>query len=132
MGKNNGFNLLELMVVMAVIAILASIAFPSYQRYMIKTHKSAAQQALMQIASRAEEYRLDARKYPAGLGSEADKLDFTVPDNVTPYYDVTLTSDNTATPPGFTVTATPKSGTVQADENVMKINHLGVKTGWEN
>lgn len=130
MKKNRGFTLLELMITLAVIAIVAAIAYPSYQRYAIRANASAAQQVMMQIASRAEQYRLDARVYPAGLGSAAGQLAFTVPAEVDRYYAVTLAAANNATPPSFTVTAAPKAGTMQAGEATMSLNHLGVKTNW--
>jgi type IV pilus assembly protein PilE len=131
MKRTNGFTMLELMITVVVIAILAAIVFPSYQRHVIRANESAAQQVMMQIASRAEEYRLDARQYPDGLGSEAGKLAFSVPAEVDRNYTVALTATNTATPPGYTVTATPKADSVQAGECQMTLNHLGVKTGWK-
>ena len=50
-------------------------------------------------------------------------------------YTVTSPVDNTTTPPSYTVTAVPKSGTPQASDGTMTLNNLGTKTrgsttGW--
>ena len=58
-----GFTLIELMITVAIIAILAGIAYPSYQSYVQRTQRSAAQQLMLQIASRQEQRLLDTRTY---------------------------------------------------------------------
>jgi len=130
MKKNNGFTLLELMIVVAIIGILAAIAYPSYQQYIISSNASAAQQAMMAIASRAEEYRVDVRRYPTQLGTAVNELNYTVPAEANTYYSITLTGDNSATPPNYVITATPRAGTTQAGEPTMTLNSAGVKTNW--
>jgi type IV pilus assembly protein PilE len=42
----HGFSLIELMVVVAIIAIIAVIAYPSYERSVLKTHRSDAENLL--------------------------------------------------------------------------------------
>ena len=41
-----GFSLIELMVVVAIIAIIAAIAYPSYERSVLKSHRSDAENLL--------------------------------------------------------------------------------------
>lgn len=130
MNKNKGFSLIEVMIVVAILAIIAAIAYPSYQQYIIRSNASAAQQAMLAIASRAEEYRLDVRKYPTQLGSAAGELNYTVPAEADKFYDIEFTGDNSATPPDFVITATPRAGTMQAGEDTMELNRAGVKTNW--
>jgi len=56
MRRERGFNLIELMIVVVVVAILAMIAIPSYRRYVVRSHRTEAQRALLDLAGREERY----------------------------------------------------------------------------
>ncbi|MBU6508933.1 MAG: prepilin-type N-terminal cleavage/methylation domain-containing protein, partial [Gammaproteobacteria bacterium] len=49
-NQSRGFSLIELMVVVAIIAIIAAIAYPSYERSVLKSHRSDAENLLTQDA----------------------------------------------------------------------------------
>jgi type IV pilus assembly protein PilE len=51
-----GVTLIELVVVMAIVGILTAIAYPSYQRYVAKTHRKTATACLSQYANFMERY----------------------------------------------------------------------------
>lgn len=122
-AKNNqGFTLIELMIVVAIIAILAAIAYPSYQQYVVRANKSAAQQYMMQIANKQEQYLLDARSYTDSLGNLGMA---TTPDEVDDFYAITLASPSPYAT--YTITATPRTGTMQAGEATLTLNQAGVK-----
>lgn len=123
-----GFSLIELMVTVVIVAILAAVAVPAYTGYVQRANRSAAQQFMMEVSSRAEEYRLDARQYPTAIGTGTGELDVSVPSGVSDYYNVSLSANNTATPPTYTVTAAPKAGTMQEGESTLTLNSAGVKT----
>ncbi|MDE2316454.1 MAG: prepilin-type N-terminal cleavage/methylation domain-containing protein [Xanthomonadaceae bacterium] len=69
-----GFSLLELMIVVAIIAVLAAIAIPSYESYVVKTNRSAAEGCLSQYASYMERFYTTNLRYdetPAASGTAA-------------------------------------------------------------
>jgi type IV pilus assembly protein PilE len=128
MDGNRGFTLIELMIVVAVVAILATVAFPSYTQYVVRANRSAAQSFMLDVASRAEQFRLDARLYPTAIGTGAGELNVTTPADVTGLYTVTLGANNVAAPPTFTITATPVVGSRQAGQNTLTLTSAGTKT----
>ncbi|MDM7321747.1 MAG: type IV pilin protein [Gammaproteobacteria bacterium] len=56
MKSSKGFTLIELMIAVAIIGILAAIAYPSYQQYVLKTRRAAAQGCLEELAQWMERY----------------------------------------------------------------------------
>ena len=114
-----GMTLIELLIVVAVVGILAAIAYPSYQSYLVKGNRTAAQAYMQDIASKEQQYLLNARTYTTSLG---DLGLATVPADVDKYYTVTI---NPATATAFTVTATPKTGTKQEGDGTLTLDQLG-------
>jgi type IV pilus assembly protein PilE len=118
--RKRGFTLVELLVVIVVLAILAAIALPSYQRYVDRSNRQSTQQFMYDVLSRAEEFRLDRRVYPANIGA----LTIDIPERVSRYFEVTAVGTNTVTPPTFVVTATP----VNPRLPTMTLNHNRITT----
>lgn len=124
------------MVVIAIIGILTAIAMPAYNQYLIRANKAAAKATLMEIFSRQEQYMMNSGSY----GSLA-QLNYTVPTEVSTYFDVTLTTGTNSGStvaalqgmPTFTISASGKAGTLQEGQpaagasTAFSINQFGLK-----
>lgn len=127
MKRIKGFSLIELMIAVVIVGILVVIAVPSYQNYVIKANRAAAQAFMMDVDNRQKQYLLDARSYlDVADNSGFSDLGMSVPAEVSDFYDVTVTTSST--PPAFTITAAPIAGTRQANDDTLTLNSSGTKT----
>lgn len=65
--RNAGFTLLELVVTIGIIGILAGIAYPSYSEYVTQSKRAEAQNELLRLANRQEQYFVDHRVYTTDM-----------------------------------------------------------------
>jgi type IV pilus assembly protein PilE len=139
MQCKRGFTLIELMITVAIIGVLAAIAYPSYLSYVRKANRSAAQQFMMDVATKEQQVLMDMRGYVA-VGATAyfqnapdatsnPGVSLAVPDKASANYDFTVTLPGT-TPPTFIITAVAKTAAQkEADGNAnLTLNEKGDKT----
>jgi type IV pilus assembly protein PilE len=122
-SRQRGFTLIELLAAVAIVAILAAIAYPSYTKYVVKGNRAAAQAHLMDLAQAEAQYFADAREYAGSVTA----LNVTTPSAVSDKYTITFDVPDT-TPPTFTISAVPKTGTAQDGDGTLTINNTGART----
>jgi type IV pilus assembly protein PilE len=129
MPRAGGFTLIEVMVAVVIVAILVTIAYPSYQRYLIRGSRAAAQNELTELSAFKENIFLNSNAYTAILSTAYDGtahggLGKTTQRTADGKYDLALT----ATAQSYTLTATPVAATIQASDGAFSIASTGAKT----
>ena len=145
-NRSSGFTLVELLVTLTIIGILTAIAVPSYQNYVIRGSRTAAQTELLQLASLQEKIYLNSNCYTSSItmaynGTAAINNCTAVPvvstgglnhtDGLTSDGKYTLSITTSGTQQTFTITATPVPGKTQENDGTISISENGLKT-WAN
>ena len=110
-----GVTLMELLVVIAILGILATIAVPTYRRYLIRTQRTEAKVALLQLQTAQEKFYMQNNSFtdniedasPDGLGLSAT--------TETGKYTVSVDLDDDGQT--YTATAAPRAGGGQTDDD---------------
>jgi type IV pilus assembly protein PilE len=112
-ARSRGVTLLELMAVVVIIGVLGTIAVNSYRVYLLRTNRTEARMALLQIQANQEKFFLQNNRYAIGAAELSNPTTHpTTPglgiSATTPggYYAITMVSDNTT----YTARATATGG----------------------
>jgi type IV pilus assembly protein PilE len=136
--RNRGFTLVELIVAMVILATLAAIAIPSYNQYVLKSHRTEAKSALMDAASLEERYFSTSNLYTGnptqlGYGVAATPVPvgtgYYIISNIAVFPPVAPTAlVPGGSPATFTITAVPAPGSMQVNDTAcasFSINSAG-------
>lgn len=142
MKKQQGFNLVELMIVVAVVGIITAFAYPSYQEQVRKSRRADCSGALASFASTMERFYTVNNTYRGAAAGGADTgapaiFPTTCPvDGGAATYNLTIQAANAST---FEVRAAPigaqandKCGTLTLSNTGLKgINGAAAGKTWE-
>ena len=130
-GKRNGFTLIEVMIAMAIVAILTAIAFPSYQNYITRSSRSAAQTELLELANLQEKIYLNTTSYAVSVtaaynGRSDGGMGKTPGTTADGKYTLVITPNAIPTQTVL-ITATPVVGSSQDGDGVMTMSSNGTR-----
>lgn len=127
MGGSKGFTLVEVVVTVAIVALLATVAVPSYRNYVLRTNRTVAKSALVDLAARQETYFVNYKRYATSLsalslsaylskdGSTASTQGSAIYQLSVAAHSTSCPASGTASATSYTVLATPV-GTVQTKD----------------
>jgi len=102
---SKGVTLLEVMIVIVIVAILAAIAYPSYLNYLTKSRRAEAIRGLLSAQLKQEEWRVSHASYSSSITDLGNPT--------SDYYTFSVSASGST----YELTATPKSGTPQANDS---------------
>jgi len=118
--RQQGFNLVELLIVLTIIGILTSIGMPIYSQHIIHAHRLEAANRLTQLAIAMEHYYIEHQTYQPGPLNEFDAANHSsLP------YRFTLSKSSDVS---YELTATLIEGQMHDPCGTLTLNALGEKS----
>lgn len=127
-----GFTLIEMMIVVAMVALLAAVALPSYNQYVLRSHRADAKIVLLSLAQRLEQNYTLAGRYDR-LQDGTTPVDAAMitgwsmhqsPAAGAPRYTIALQSISET---GYVITATPVGAQTKDACGVLSVNERNLK-----
>lgn len=127
MTSMRGFTLIELMITVAIVGILAAIAYPSYQNYILRSHRSEGMALLSEAAARMERYYAQNSTYKTaslkGLGLTGDDKATSL-DSSNKYYSLSL---GTPTATTYNLSVVPKNAQDKDTCGTLTLDSTGLR-----
>lgn len=127
--RQTGVTLVELMIAVAIVAILTAIAYPSYQRYVARTHRDAAAACMSQVAQRLERFYTANMNY---TGAPTAALPCQQEGNLNLRYTISVSASTAST---YTIQAAPTQLQTSTDAlscGTLSITSAGRRTPTNN
>jgi len=133
-NTQSGVTLIELMTVVVIVSILASIAIPSYRSYLIRTQRTDAKTALLQLRAAQEKFYLQNNRYTNEVTKPVAELGLGLRDTSdNGLYQIAVTLGTVVAPmsdQAYTATATPVPERGQKDDTkclTLTLNDVGLR-----
>jgi type IV pilus assembly protein PilE len=124
MHKYSAFSLIELLITMVIIGIIATWAVPSYQSFILSSHRSDAKSALLNLQLKQENWRSGHNSYAT---LEELKIPASTENN---YYTLLLIGQLDSE--NFLANATPNDSQKNDLCGIFAIDRLGAVIGGKN
>jgi len=130
MKKQNGFNLVELMIVVAIVAIIAAIAYPSYTEQVRKSRRAECSGGLTSLGSAMERFYtvnntyLGAADGGSNTGTPAIFTTTCPVDGGTATYNLTISAATAST---YTLQAAPTGAQTKDKCGTLTLTNTGLK-----
>jgi type IV pilus assembly protein PilE len=126
MKSSSGFTLIELMIVVAIIAIFAAIAIPSYSKYIVASHRTEAQAAMLNLAQFLESKYNASFSYPDPTDTGTAAAISNISSQVDDFYTITVTIPTSLQ--SYTITASPTTAQRDTTCGTLTLKEDGAKT----
>jgi len=133
-GSCKGFSLVEILVVVIVAGILLGVAVPSYQGYVLRSDRTDATNALIQITGSQERFYLQNGSYASN--AQLALLGFPASHTERGYYRLSITPHKGGLSIGYTAKATVVTTEKQSADSdcaafsIDEMGHRGANSGF--
>ncbi|MEO7242545.1 MAG: type IV pilin protein [Variovorax sp.] len=121
-----GFTLIEVMIVVAIVGILTAVALPSYQAYVVRTHRAGAGACLTELAQFMERVYTTNLRYDQNNSSATVLPATQCQTDLNGRYTFAIAAAAVST---FSLTATPQGAQASADTGcaTLSMSQTGAK-----